>query len=172
VSYSQNQHTLTFNNISDREGKSLKDEPTNLHSRTPSRPRWPHSRVFGNHLEGSRNVAQKSCTQTRPLCFVPVDRVVKVADRTNVELDSQALARPQAKLHPSAHFRPVFQLCGSPHYLARAPIKLFEPRRGRIGVFRFIQALNEFRRKTRAFTRGQFQKLRKDFAILSHPRRS
>ena len=63
-----------------------------------------------------------------------------------MELDSQALVRPQSTLDSSAYFRPAFQLRGSAGHLACAPIKLFQPRGGRIRVFGFVEALNEFRR--------------------------
>jgi hypothetical protein len=86
-------------------------------------------------------------------------------------LDSQALTRPQSKLDSSAYFRPVLQLRGTADHLARAPIKLFEPCSGRIGVFRFIETMNQFRRQPRAFMGGQFQKFGKNFATVSHRKR-
>ena len=63
-----------------------------------------------------------------------------------MELDSQALVRPQSTLDSSAYFRPALQLRGSAGHLTCAPIKFFQPRGGRIRVFGFVEALNEFRR--------------------------
>jgi hypothetical protein len=124
--------------------------------------------VLGNDLEGARDFAQESCTEVWSLCFVPIYRVVQVADRPFVELDSQALPRSQSKLDSFAYFRPVFELCDSAGHFARAAIKLFEPCIGGIGILGYIEALNELSRQPRAFASGQLQKLRKNFAMTSH----
>jgi hypothetical protein len=124
--------------------------------------------MFDNDLEGTRNLTQKDCTKTCSSSFVPIRRVVQVADRPGVELDSQALTRSQSKLDSSAHFRPILQLCCSADDLARAAIKLFEPCRCCIGIFGFIEALNKFRCQPRAFVSGQLQELGKNFATISH----
>jgi hypothetical protein len=124
--------------------------------------------VFGDDVEGARNLAQKDYPECWSLRFVPVDRLVQIADGPGVELDSQALAGTQAPLDSSAHFRPVFELCSSATRVARAPIKLLQPCRSRIGVFGFIEALNEFCREVRTFASRQLQKLRKNFATTTH----
>jgi len=148
--------------------KTLEHEAPNFYPRAPFGPSWPHPRVFADDLEGARDFPQEDCTETSLSCFVPSYRVVQIADRPGVEVDSQELAGLQSALDSSACFGPVFELCGSADHLARAPIKLFEPCRGRVGVLRFIEALNQFRREPRAFVSGQFQKLGKNFATVRH----
>ncbi len=164
----QNQYAPTLCDISDRVWKALEDEAANSRPPAQSRPNGPHSGIFGNDFERAGNLAQKHRTETRPLCFVPVGRVVQVADGPWVELDSQSLARSQSKLDSSAYFGPVFELCGSVDRLARAPIKLFQPCRSGVGICGFIEALNQFRRQPRALASGQPQKLGKNFATVRH----
>lgn len=154
MSDSENQNALALCDISDREGEALQDEAANLRSRVPPGPNWPHSRVLSDDSECARNLAHQDYAQTSSLCFVPICRVVQIATCPCVELNSQISARSQSKLDSSAHFRPVFELGGSVDHLARAPIELFQPCCGRIGVFGFIEALNQLRRKPCAFASG------------------
>src|SRR4029077_18372921 len=95
--------------------------------------------------------AQEDRTETWLSFFIPSYRLVQVANRPGMEVDSQALAGSQSYLDSSASFVPVFELGGSSDHSARAPVKLFEPCRGRIGVLGFVEALNQFRRQARAF---------------------
>jgi hypothetical protein len=122
VSDRQNQHALTLTNIGYRERKALKDKAANSGPRAPSLPDRPHSRVVGDHLESSRDLAQKDSAKPCSLCFVPIRRFVQIADRPSVELDSQALAHPQSTFDSSAYLPPSFQLGSSADYLSRAAI--------------------------------------------------
>jgi len=101
---------------------ALKDKAANSGPRAPSLPDRPHSRVVGDHLESSRDLAQKDSAKPCSLCFVPIRRFVQIADRPSVELDSQALAHPQSTFDSSAYLPPSFQLGSSADYLSRAAI--------------------------------------------------
>jgi len=95
-------------------------------------PDRPHFGVFGDASESAPRLrARKTAPKPGRCCFVPINRVVQIADRPGVEL---VLSNPSALAigaRFSAHLGPVLELCGPPTTSRCAPVKLFQPCRSR-----------------------------------------